>query len=105
MYIKDFSKEIGKEVGLKDIVVKDILRKLEIKIRERLILGEDINIAKVGKLHTVIQKEHTRYDLKEEGLRLIPKRYKIKFKQNQKLDETIRDKTVYDGSNSDFKEW
>ena len=95
MVIKDFDKEIAKELGMNKADVRKVIGSLEKVLLKKLVFSQEVVIRNVGKF--IQSKREAKYmnNVNTGERQLVPKRYKIQFRTTPSLDNRMKAKKVY----------
>lgn len=95
MNIKGLRKELSKKTSLKQQESEDVIRALFDIIKKKLVFGEDVTITNFGKFSLEIRQPRKFKDLQTNEFKHSKKKYFIKFKTFNELEEKISNKTIY----------
>lgn len=95
MTLKDFDREIAKELDMSPHSVRKVIASLEKQMLKKLIFGQEVVITRIGKFIQTKRQERTQHNVNTGKLNVIPKHYKIQFKTTPSLDSRMKAKTVH----------
>ena len=95
MNFNDLKHDVAKEFGLNQRLSRRIVSYLLVRMRERLLFGEEINMHTIGCLKIKVRQPKKYINL-QTGLETISKKaYVLKLEPSPKMAQELKNKTVY----------
>lgn len=98
MFLKEFTPIISERLGLTKADTLNVIREVEVEIYNTLVKGINVNIHNVVAITKIARKPKKFHNVHKGEVEIKPARYKIRWRTAPKLDNALRDQTVYLGN-------
>lgn len=100
MHLTDFNKELAKEFNISEREAKKILSYINKAMHQKLLLGTNISLRKIGTLILKIKHPKPYLNLQTGEMQMSKRAFALGLRVTRSMDQALRKKTVYGYSKS-----